>query len=76
MRGSVESVPAESPGPGVGGAGFSPVYQTMSPLNVGIIGFGRIGAEHSDWIAAARGVAAVAVADATPARRSLPGAAA
>jgi scyllo-inositol 2-dehydrogenase (NADP+) len=40
-------------------------------LNVGIIGFGRIGAEHSAWIGAS-GVARVAgVADQTPARRAL-----
>ena len=42
------------------------------PLGIGIIGFGRIGAEHAGWIAAAGpGVAPVAVADATPARQAL-----
>ena len=40
-------------------------------LRVGIIGFGRIGAEHAGWIARADGVRAVAVADATPRRREL-----
>jgi predicted dehydrogenase len=43
----------------------------MSITNVGIIGFGRIGAEHAAWLAGARGVRAAAVADATPARRAL-----
>ncbi len=43
----------------------------MHPLNVGIIGFGRIGNEHAAWLAAAGGVRAAATADATPARRSL-----
>jgi scyllo-inositol 2-dehydrogenase (NADP+) len=45
----------------------------MGPMavNVGIIGFGRIGAEHSDWLAKADGIRAVAVADETPARRAI-----
>jgi predicted dehydrogenase len=43
----------------------------MEPVRVGIVGFGRIGAEHAAWLAAARGVEAVAVCDATPARREL-----
>jgi predicted dehydrogenase len=42
-----------------------------SPLGVGIIGFGRIGAEHSGWLASARNARAVAVADATPARQAI-----
>jgi predicted dehydrogenase len=40
-------------------------------MRVGIIGFGRIGAEHAAWLKAARGINAVAVADVTPARREL-----
>jgi scyllo-inositol 2-dehydrogenase (NADP+) len=40
-------------------------------MRVGIIGFGRIGAEHAGWLKAANGVDAVAVADVTPARREL-----
>jgi scyllo-inositol 2-dehydrogenase (NADP+) len=38
-------------------------------LNVGIIGFGRIGAEHAAWLSKTDGIRAVAVADATEARR-------
>jgi len=40
-------------------------------LAVGIIGFGRIGAEHAGWLSAANGIRATAVADFTPARRAL-----
>src|SRR5438309_1508887 len=40
-------------------------------LSVGIIGFGRIGAEHAGWLASAKGIAAVATSDPTPARREL-----
>jgi scyllo-inositol 2-dehydrogenase (NADP+) len=40
-------------------------------IGIGIIGFGRIGAEHAAWLASARGARAVAVADATPARQLL-----
>ena len=40
-------------------------------MRVGIIGFGRIGAEHAGWLKAAKGVEPVAVADVTPARREL-----
>lgn len=43
----------------------------MHQLNVGIIGFGRIGAEHADWLAQAKDIRAVAVADATAQRRAL-----
>jgi len=43
----------------------------MTPVGVGIIGFGRIGAEHAGWLAEARGIRAVAVADGTPARQAL-----
>ena len=44
---------------------------TQSVIGIGIIGFGRIGAEHAAWLAAASGARAVAVADATPARQLL-----
>ena len=40
-------------------------------LNVGIIGFGRIGAEHAAWIQQTKSVSVGAVYDATPARRAL-----
>ncbi len=40
-------------------------------MRVGIIGFGRIGAEHAGWLAKANGIVAVAAADVTPARRAL-----
>ena len=40
-------------------------------IQVGIIGFGRIGAEHAGWLAEAKGIRAAATADATPARRAL-----
>ena len=40
-------------------------------INVGIIGYGRIGSEHAGWLAAADGIRATAIADATPARRAL-----
>lgn len=40
-------------------------------MQVGIIGFGRIGAEHANWLGAAEGVEPVAIADVTPARRDL-----
>jgi predicted dehydrogenase len=43
----------------------------MSQIGVGIIGFGRIGAEHAGWLASADGIRAIAVADPTPARREL-----
>jgi scyllo-inositol 2-dehydrogenase (NADP+) len=44
----------------------------MQPLGVGIIGYGRIGAEHAGWLAASEGAArAVATDDVTPARRAL-----
>jgi scyllo-inositol 2-dehydrogenase (NADP+) len=39
-------------------------------MNVGIIGFGRIGAEHAGWITAA-GLSVMAVQDVTAARREL-----
>jgi scyllo-inositol 2-dehydrogenase (NADP+) len=42
-----------------------------NPVGVGIIGFGRIGAEHAGWLAATRNARAVAVADATPARQGI-----
>src|SRR6266699_2850993 len=37
-------------------------------VSVGIIGFGRIGAEHAAWLAQAEGIQALAVADATEGR--------
>src|SRR6266487_4664217 len=40
-------------------------------LSAGIIGFGRIGAEHAGWLNAARNIRPVAVFDPTPARREL-----
>src|SRR4051812_14067109 len=43
----------------------------MSVLGVGIIGFGRIGAEYASWINASQNVRALAVDDVTPARRAL-----
>lgn len=43
----------------------------MAPIGVGIIGFGRIGAEHEGWLRSAHGVRAVAADDITPARRAL-----
>ncbi len=42
-------------------------------LSVGIIGFGRIGAEHAGWLSKASGVRALAVADGTAARQELAG---
>jgi predicted dehydrogenase len=43
----------------------------MDRLGIGIIGFGRIGAEHAGWLAKSTHAQAVAVADATPARQQL-----
>ena len=40
-------------------------------LGVGIIGFGRIGAEHAAWLGSANGIRAVAVSDPTLARREV-----
>jgi predicted dehydrogenase len=40
-------------------------------LSVGIIGFGRIGAEHAAWIGRASNARVAAVADPTPARRAI-----
>ncbi|MEA2734840.1 MAG: scyllo-inositol 2-dehydrogenase [Humisphaera sp.] len=40
-------------------------------LSVGIIGFGRIGAEHAGWLQSAQGIRAVATSDPTPARRAI-----
>ena len=42
----------------------------MQQLGIGIVGFGRIGAEHAGWLAACQGARAVAVADVTPARQA------
>ena len=43
----------------------------MGRLGIGIIGFGRIGAEHAAWLSQCSHARAVAVADATPARQAL-----
>jgi predicted dehydrogenase len=43
----------------------------MNPVSIGIIGFGRIGAEHAGWLSSAVNARAAAVADATPARQQL-----
>ena len=43
----------------------------QTPIRIGIIGFGRIGAEHATWLARANRVQPVAVADVTPARADL-----
>lgn len=40
-------------------------------LNIGIVGFGRIGAEHETWLRRASGIRATAVFDPTPARREM-----
>lgn len=40
-------------------------------IGIGIIGFGRIGAEHAGWLTCAKNARAVAVADATPARQAI-----
>ncbi|QOV87886.1 Gfo/Idh/MocA family protein [Humisphaera borealis] len=42
-----------------------------SLVGVGIIGFGRIGAEHAAWLSQATNARAIAVADATPARQAI-----
>src|ERR1700733_8470498 len=44
---------------------------SKSAVKVGIVGFGRIGAEHAAWLAQANGIRAAATADATPARRAM-----
>ncbi|MDB5357676.1 MAG: oxidoreductase domain protein [Phycisphaerales bacterium] len=50
----------------------APYYNAaMNTVRVGIIGFGRIGADHAKWLATANGARATAVADATPARQQL-----
>src|SRR5688572_29419679 len=43
----------------------------MDPLGIGIIGFGRIGAEHAGWLNACAHARPVAAADATAARQGL-----
>ena len=43
----------------------------MARLGVGIIGFGRIGAEHANWINQTQSARLLAVDDVTPARRHL-----
>jgi scyllo-inositol 2-dehydrogenase (NADP+) len=43
----------------------------MSVVRVGILGFGRIGAEHAGWLERCADIRAVAIADVTPARREM-----
>src|SRR2546421_6329158 len=43
----------------------------MQPISVGIIGFGRIGAEHATWLSKCANAKPIAVADATPARQQI-----
>jgi scyllo-inositol 2-dehydrogenase (NADP+) len=43
----------------------------MKVLNLGIVGFGRIGREHAGWISTCQSIRVAAVADVTPARREL-----
>ena len=43
----------------------------MQPLGIGIVGFGRIGAEHAAWLAASECCRVVAADDITPARQQL-----
>ena len=40
-------------------------------ISAGLVGFGRLGAEHAGWLAQAKGIAATAAADFTPARREM-----
>ncbi len=47
------------------------MFDILCAMRVGIIGFGRIGAEHAGWLRAAKGIEPVAVADLTAARRDL-----
>ena len=47
------------------------MVEARQKLNVGIIGFGRIGAEHAGWIGASESLRVGAVFDATPARARL-----
>jgi predicted dehydrogenase len=47
----------------------------MNPLSIGIIGYGRIGHEHTAWLRRSASARPVAVADATPARRAIAAAA-
>lgn len=54
-----------------GAFSLSKLASFMNDLKVGIIGFGRIGAEHAAWIERAPGVAVSLVADATEPRRAL-----
>ena len=43
----------------------------MTKINVGIIGFGRIGNQHAAWLRQCNGAMPIAFADATPARRQI-----
>ena len=43
----------------------------MAAINIGIIGYGRIGAEHAAWLAQCGELSVSAVADVTEARRRL-----
>ena len=40
-------------------------------IGVGLVGFGRVGALHAEWLRAAQGIDALVVADPTPQRRAL-----
>lgn len=48
-------------------------FSQMDPrsLRIGIIGFGRIGAEHAGWLRSCDSAKAIAIADQTPARQEL-----
>ncbi|HVT90015.1 MAG TPA: Gfo/Idh/MocA family oxidoreductase [Tepidisphaeraceae bacterium] len=43
----------------------------MKNINIGIIGYGRIGAEHAGWLRRAIGIGDISVADPTPARLAI-----
>src|SRR5258707_15793744 len=43
----------------------------MGAISIGIIGFGRIGAEHATWLSKCANAKPIAVADATPARQQI-----
>jgi scyllo-inositol 2-dehydrogenase (NADP+) len=43
----------------------------MHQLRVGIVGFGRIGAEHAQWLAQCKNIRATSAADTTEARRQM-----
>src|SRR5262249_28335183 len=51
--------------------GDSIIMRRMSAAGVGIVGFGRIGAEHARWLAGGGSLRAGAAADATGARLAM-----